>query len=98
MMTAVPTYLKWCRVFFQFAKAILASGLSAAMKYAVVVRVLAGKGLTAIANVGNPAGEAILALLFPSGIVPLGFLRSQCRLRQSRANAFYVRDDFSGKT
>jgi hypothetical protein len=54
--------------------ATLVPALSDSMKYAVVAGALAGGGLTVIANAPNPAGQAILARFFPSGIAPLGLL------------------------
>lgn len=54
--------------------ATLVPNLSEALKYAVVAGALAGGGLTVIANAPNPAGQAILARFFPSGIAPLGLL------------------------
>lgn len=44
------------------------SGLSDALKYAVVAGAMAGGGLTVIANAPNPAGQAILGRFFPGGI------------------------------
>ena len=54
--------------------ATLVPGLGDSIKYAVVAGAVAGGGLTVIANAPNPAGQAILARFFPSGIAPLGLL------------------------
>jgi hypothetical protein len=85
MKTPFLKHSKRCPVLDQVAQATFALGLSDAMKYAVAVRVLAGNGLTVIANIGNPAGGTILARSFPSGGTPLGLLGRRWRLRQSLA-------------
>jgi len=51
--------------------ATLVPGFSPALQYAVVAGAVTGGGLTVIANAPNPAGQAILAKHFPSGIDPL---------------------------
>ena len=98
MIMALPIHVKWCRIFFRVAQVTLASGLPVAIKYAVGAGVLAGNGLTVIANPGNSAGQAILARFFPSGIPPLGLLGRRSRLQQSLCSAFYVSDDVPEKT
>jgi len=45
-----------------------------AFKYAIFTGVIAGGGLTVIANAPNPAGYAILKKHFPQGIKPLNLL------------------------
>jgi hypothetical protein len=64
--------LKWLQVFYRAVEATLALGLPDAMEYAVVAGWLEGNRETAIANKGNPAGQAILARFFSGGIAPLG--------------------------
>ena len=54
--------------------ATLVPGFSDPLKYAVVAGAVTGGGLTVIANAPNPAGQAILARYFPSGIAPLSLL------------------------
>lgn len=44
------------------------------LKYAVVAGAVTGGGLTVIANAPNPAGQAILARYFPTGVAPLNLL------------------------
>ena len=47
----------------------LVQGTSEAFKYALVAGVLAGGGLTVIANAPNPAGAALLKAHFPNGAI-----------------------------
>jgi len=54
--------------------ASLVPGFSPALKYAVMAGAVAGGGLTVIANAPNPAGQAVLARHFPSGVRPLPLL------------------------
>lgn len=53
---------------------VLVPGWGDAYKYAVFTGVVAGGGLTVIANAPNPAGYAILARHFDGGIQPLRLL------------------------
>ncbi|MBK9516452.1 MAG: putative Na+/H+ antiporter [Anaeromyxobacter sp.] len=54
--------------------ASLVPGFSDELKYAVMAGAVAGGGLTVIANAPNPAGQAMLARHFPSGVRPLPLL------------------------
>ena len=47
----------------------LVQGTTEAFKYALVAGVLAGGGLTVIANAPNPAGAALLKEYFPNGAI-----------------------------
>ena len=49
-------------------------GFSPELKYAVVAGAVTGGGLTVIANAPNPAGQAMLARHFPSGVAPARLL------------------------
>jgi Na+/H+ antiporter NhaD/arsenite permease-like protein len=51
--------------------ASLVPGFTDSLKYAVVAGAVTGGGLTVIANAPNPAGQAVLARYFPSGVAPL---------------------------
>jgi hypothetical protein len=50
--------------------ASLVPGLTEELKYAVVAGAMVAGGLTVIANAPNPAGQAILARFFPTGVSP----------------------------
>ncbi len=47
----------------------LVQGTSDAFKYSLIAGVLAGGGLTVIANAPNPAGAALLRVYFPNGTI-----------------------------
>jgi hypothetical protein len=51
--------------------ASLVPGLTEELKYAVVSGAMVAGGLTVIANAPNPAGQAVLARFFPTGVSPL---------------------------
>jgi hypothetical protein len=46
-------------------------GLTEELKYAVVSGAMVAGGLTVIANAPNPAGQALLAKFFPTGVSPI---------------------------
>jgi predicted cation transporter len=50
--------------------ASLVPGLTEELKYAVVSGAMVAGGLTVIANAPNPAGQAVLARFFPTGVSP----------------------------
>jgi len=52
----------------------LVPGLTDELKYAVVAGAVTGGGLTIIANVPNPAGQAILKNYFSNGVSPMKLL------------------------
>ncbi len=51
--------------------ASLVPGLTEELKYAVVSGAMVAGGLTVIANAPNPAGQALLARFFPTGVSPV---------------------------
>jgi hypothetical protein len=51
--------------------ASLVPGLTEELKYAVVSGAMVAGGLTVIANAPNPAGQALLAKFFPTGVSPI---------------------------